>query len=81
MQVLTEFYVLVFNLYKMPPKKQPFSADEENLLSHSVKNRPPLWDVSYSMYRRNDIKEGLWEEVGNLVGVTGNYKFLTIILF
>lgn len=57
----------------MPPKKQAFTMEQEFLLIHAVKNRPQLWDVSHPMYRRNDIKETLWQEVANFIGphVTG----------
>ncbi|KYM93414.1 hypothetical protein ALC62_15992 [Cyphomyrmex costatus] len=53
----------------MPPKKQIFTIDQEFLLIDAVKNRPQLWDVSHPMYRRNDIKEVLWQEVADLVGI------------
>ncbi|KYM97852.1 hypothetical protein ALC62_11456 [Cyphomyrmex costatus] len=53
----------------MPPKKQIFTIDQEFLLIDAVKNRPQLWDVSHPTYRRNDIKEVLWQEVADLVGI------------
>jgi len=56
-------------MYIMPPKKQPFTTEQKFLLIHEVKNRPHLWDVSHPMYRRNDIKETLWQEVADLIGL------------
>lgn len=67
----------------MPPKKQAFSTDQEFILIYAVKNRPQLWDVSHPTYRRNDIKETLWEEVANLISpdVTGKYQILISMMY
>lgn len=52
----------------MPPKMEIWTNESEQLIIDLVKVRTILWDITHNNYRRNDLKEMLWEEISQRMG-------------
>lgn len=53
----------------MPPKMKSLSIDVEMKMIHEIESRPVLWDVTSSIYKREDLKPAAWAEVADTLGI------------
>lgn len=60
----------------MPPKKTDiFTKDVEFMLVDLVECKSILWDYTFELYKRVDLKNAAWEEVARSLGPNFSGKY------
>lgn len=52
-------------------KKNCTNQNTRELLISEVQTKPSLWDDTHPQYKNNERNKKIWEEIGNVVGMTG----------
>lgn len=52
-------------------KRNSFQDSTREILISEVQTRPCLWNDTHPHYKDSEKNKKIWEEIGNVVGLTG----------
>lgn len=71
--------ILLFLHFDMTDQNNNWCGEQDEILIDFVRNHEPLFNVKSAEYRKMELKQKLWHEVGTILGKTGWYWWLLFI--